>query len=659
MASSSSSTKTFNYCIDNKDYEISCRTPCTVLEALKTDSNFQTIHQKEMQPKQTGKNKEQKTKDILIQRGVPPRAAVSPHFPCQLLTDEERLTIQYITKQGDDDTGASPQTVKSGDLVTFNIQTQGGRNITRTIMKNTNIPKDVFDVCVYAYKGETLSEALERDGRFADVVQKHCNLTDINRGHTVGITSLVDNLDERHFKINRSHAGPIGQASNTDSNVQNVSKSIKSEERESEDIPQENQDQAQKPSGTEKAAVDMKDSQESASNDNAKNAIKTIRNKLNITIPETEQEQLYLEKLLEEVTRVRSQFQQVSKQLKKQNDIWNIFREEYDKSARSCTEVHTVKTLMMLADSVCMIRVNTKACGTGFILFHIQAPNTPDSTLPKPRQSFILTNAHVVMAAVESSGRKLHDGITLTAEFEEWKDGKKTPHTTTAKNELVAFKYSPADHLDFALLELEDSKEWQLPDGLLTKYRPSAPRGGICIIGHPDGGDKKMDPTFIVEPQNQYKSVTTHIIKNEQLKPFMQKKCLEERWTFDSSRITYNTCFFHGSSGSPVFDSLCSLNGIHSGGYSYKGHAGETRSIIEYAYPPEPTFECIITQSAERGRKDVSQYIQSQPNISEALRQRNQSKTLISGLDTKTFQRILDIKSEDKGTTDEEPMDTS
>ncbi|KAL7857504.1 hypothetical protein SRHO_G00164030 [Serrasalmus rhombeus] len=603
MASSSSSTKTFYCCINNKDYEISCMTSCTVLEALMTDLNFQTIHEKEMQPKQKGKNKGQKTKDILIQRGVDPRAAVSPHFPCHLLKDKEKLTILYIPKQGDDATSTSPQKVKSGDLVTFNIQTQGGKNITRKIMKNANIP--VPDVCVYAYKGETVWTALTRDGRFA--VQEHWSLNDINGGYIVGMTSLVDKLDKRHFKISLSNASHIRLASNADNNVQNVPK-CKSEEPESEDIPQENQDQAQKPSGTDKAAVDMKDPQESGSIDNAKDMIKKARKNLNITIPETEQERLYLEKLLEEGHKSAcSQFQQVSEQLKKQKDIWTIFRQEYDKSAQSCTEVHTVKTLMTLADSVCMIRVNGAKRGTGFIFFHIQAPNTPDSTPPKPRQSFILTNAHVVMIVVESSGRKLHDGITLTAEFEEWKDGEKTLHTMKAKNKLVAFRFSPADHLDFALLELEESEEWQLPDGLLTKYRPSPPRGGICIIGHPDGGDKKMDPTFIVEPQNQFKSVKTHIIKNKELHPFMQKNCLKNEWTFDSSRITYNSCFFYGSSGSPVFDSLCNLIGIHSGGYSYMGHAGETKSIIEFAYPLEPTFECIIRQTAERGRNDVSQ----------------------------------------------------
>ncbi|KAL6474788.1 hypothetical protein MHYP_G00158280 [Metynnis hypsauchen] len=601
-----------------------------------TDSNFQTIHQNETQPKQKGKNKEKKTKDIVIQRDVAPRAAVSPHFPCHLLEDKEKLTIQYIQKQGDDATCTLSQRVKSGDLVTFNIKTQGGTNITKKIMKNTNMC--VLDVCVYAYKGERVCEALKWDGRFSDIILKPWNLNDINEGCTVGKTSLVDNLDKRHFQIICSNAGPISQASN----AQNASE-CKSEEPESEDIPQENQDQAQKPPGS----------------DTVEDIIKKTRENLNITIPETEQELLYLKNLLEEgLKSACSQFQQVSEQLKKQKDIWTIFRKEYDKSAKSCTEVKTVKALMTLADSVCMIRVNTTISGTGFILFHIQASNTPDSTPPKPRQSFILTNAHVVMTAVESGGRRLYDGISLTAEFEEWKDGEKTLHTMKAKNELVAFKYSPAEHLDFALLELEDSEEW-LPDGLLTKYRPSPPRGGICIIGHPDGEDKKIDPTFIVEPQNQFNSVKTHIIKNKELQPFMLKKCLEENWTFDSSKITYNSCFFYGSSGSPVFDSLCNLIGIHSGGYSYTGHADETKSIIEFAYPLEPTFECIITQSAERGRNDVTQYIQSQPNILDALMQRNQSKTLIPGLDTKRFHHTLDIKPEDKGTTDEEPMNTS
>ncbi|KAI4872718.1 hypothetical protein NFI96_007015 [Prochilodus magdalenae] len=584
-------------------------------------------------------------KDILIIRGIKLKAAVCAHFPCHLLEQDEEITIQYIQKQHEDTHNTEPQRGQTGDLVTFNIQTQGGPNITKTIMKNKNILTRVSDVCVYAYKGETVRKALERDGRFTDVALNKSCLRDVSKPYNLEMSSLVDDIDQGHFQVIKSDADitPDSQKSSTDSGTPKNTP-VKSEDLGSNDISEAStskkiQEQAQRSSRSQKGACSL----------TAKDMIKTAREKLNISIPETEEEQDYLEKLVEEGLRsVRSQFKKVYEHLKKQEDIWEVFRVEYGESAQSCNEVHTVKTLMTFADSVCKIRINTTDVGTGFILFHIEAPNPQSSTPPKPKQSFILTNAHVIMTAVIwPSCKELLDNITLIAEFEEWQNGERKLYSRHVKKELVAFALRPADHLDFALLELEDSKEWELPDGLLTKYRPSPPRGGICIIGHPDGGVKKMDPSFLVEPQNQFKNVMRHIIKNKDLKPFMQKKYLKENWTFDSSRITHNSCFFWGSSGSPVFDSFCNLIGIHSGGYAYDGHGGETKSIIEYAYPLLPAFICIIQQSAERGRRDVSEYIQSQLNIMEAIKQEGQSKTLIPGLDNKTFSEIFDGKPKD------------
>uniref|UniRef100_A0A3B1IDS7 Serine protease n=1 Tax=Astyanax mexicanus TaxID=7994 RepID=A0A3B1IDS7_ASTMX len=507
-------------------------------------------------PKKKGKN----PKDVLIVREKKPRAAVCSHFPCDLLENNEKLTIQFIP--GKPCSTVSQKAEKPEDLVTFFIQTQGGQNISKTVMRNNNIQKNVHHVCLYAFKGETVEQTLNRDGRFSDFLIKSCDLRNVTTDVHVDMDRLVDDLDQQRFQV------------------------IK---------------------------------------------------KAEISVSETEENSLNISKFLETILdNVRLQFKQVSEKLKKQNNIWETFRVEYDKSAQSCCEVGTVKTLMNLADSVCRIRINTGAVGTGFVLCHI-----PSST---PQQSFILTNAHVIMPVVEDYQRmKLYDNITVTAEFEDWKGNEMKLYSRHAKKELIACQYNPAEHLDFALLELEPSDdEWSLPDGLLSKYLPSSGSGGICIIGHPDGHEKKMDPTFIVEPENHFNSVMTHIIKNADLKPLMQKKCVKENWIFDSSRITYNSCFFHGSSGSPVFDSRCSLIGIHSGGYCYTETGKEKKSIIEYAYPLENTWKCIIKQTSEN-RKDVSRYIQSQCNIRTAIKQENTN----SGLDTDCIE------------PSDQPMDTS
>uniref|UniRef100_A0A3B1JTZ3 Serine protease n=1 Tax=Astyanax mexicanus TaxID=7994 RepID=A0A3B1JTZ3_ASTMX len=496
-------------------YDLLCNSPCTILEALKKSTLFNKTLEKEML-----------------------QDTVCSHFPCDLLENNEKLTIQFIP--GKPCSTVSQKAEKPEDLVTFFIQTQGGQNISKTVMRNNNIQKNVHHVCLYAFKGETVEQTLNRDGRFSDFLIKS-----------------LDDLDQQRFQVMQL-SGP--------KNLKSPTANLKTRSR-SQDV---------------------------------KSALETARKKAEISVSETEENSLNISKFLETILdNVRLQFKQVSEKLKKQNNIWETFRVEYDKSAQSCCEVGTVKTLMNLADSVCRIRINTGAVGTGFVLCHI-----PSST---PQQSFILTNAHVIMPVVEDYQRmKLYDNITVTAEFEDWKGNEMKLYSRHAKKELIACQYNPAEHLDFALLELEPSDdEWSLPDGLLSKYLPSSGSGGICIIGHPDGHEKKMDPTFIVEPENHFNSVMTHIIKNADLKPLMQKKCVKENWIFDSSRITYNSCFFHGSSGSPVFDSRCSLIGIHSGGYCYTETGKEKKSIIEYAYPLENTWKCIIKQTSEN-RKDVS-----------------------------------------------------
>uniref|UniRef100_A0A3B1KD48 Serine protease n=1 Tax=Astyanax mexicanus TaxID=7994 RepID=A0A3B1KD48_ASTMX len=586
-------------------YDLLCNSPCTILEALKKNN-------------------------VLIVREKKPRAAVCSHFPCDLLENNEKLTIQFIP--GKPCSTVSQKAEKPEDLVTFFIQTQGGQNISKTVMRNNNIQKNVHHVCLYAFKGETVEQTLNRDGRFSDFLIKSCDLRNVTTDVHVDMDRLVDDLDQQRFQVMQL-SGP----KNLKSPTANLKVSpVKNEEP--EDVTSnETQPQAEKASTSQTTPEEEHTPQTRSRSQDVKSALETARKKAEISVSETEENSLNISKFLETILdNVRLQFKQVSEKLKKQNNIWETFRVEYDKSAQSCCEVGTVKTLMNLADSVCRIRINTGAVGTGFVLCHI-----PSST---PQQSFILTNAHVIMPVVEDYQRmKLYDNITVTAEFEDWKGNEMKLYSRHAKKELIACQYNPAEHLDFALLELEPSDdEWSLPDGLLSKYLPSSGSGGICIIGHPDGHEKKMDPTFIVEPENHFNSVMTHIIKNADLKPLMQKKCVKENWIFDSSRITYNSCFFHGSSGSPVFDSRCSLIGIHSGGYCYTETGKEKKSIIEYAYPLENTWKCIIKQTSEN-RKDVSRYIQSQCNIRTAIKQENTN----SGLDTDCIE------------PSDQPMDTS
>uniref|UniRef100_A0A8B9GVH4 Si:ch1073-475a24.1 n=1 Tax=Astyanax mexicanus TaxID=7994 RepID=A0A8B9GVH4_ASTMX len=272
--------------------------------------------------------------------------------------------------------------------------------------------------------------------------------------------------------------------------------------------------------------------------------------------------------------------------LTKPAEVQKILREEYDKSAQSFSEVKRVKQLMELSNSVCQLRSEGSALGTGFLLF----------------DRFILTNAHVVKK-IEPFTHKLQHSVTAVFDFEDLDMGKKL----AVKESVVAVYYGKdqmGQHLDFALLELaEDAKPPNCQE-LLKNYSPPPIRGGICIIGHPDGGVKRMDPCFIIEKDHLEQAENKHRQENSEFLHVITQQCLTKEWEYHFTQISYDSCFFYGSSGSPVFNDNCQLIGVHTGGYAYP-QGKKTRSVMEYALPMLPILVCIVRQCRQTGRDDI------------------------------------------------------
>uniref|UniRef100_A0A3Q3Q3L7 Serine protease n=1 Tax=Monopterus albus TaxID=43700 RepID=A0A3Q3Q3L7_MONAL len=233
----------------------------------------------------------------------------------------------------------------------------------------------------------------------------------------------------------------------------------------------------------------------------------------------------------------------------------DLRKENFGKIQASFSEVHRVRKLLKLGNSVCKVIVEGVCQGTGFVLF----------------DNFILTNVHLFREFKDCiEGRNLKDGIDVFALFN-YDDPEPKTNYYYFRGEKTLIDID--GDLDYAIIELN-------PEGLLKKFGPMPPNGEACIIGHPAGGVKKMDPTCIIEKEKREQAVDEHLwpyretvfiihsirqlITNQGIEDIMMGGNKAEQV------VTYNTFMYHGSSGSPVFDGQCRVFGLHTAGYVYE-----------------------------------------------------------------------------------------
>ncbi|XP_065107069.1 serine protease FAM111A-like [Paramisgurnus dabryanus] len=547
---------TFQY--DNKTHGLTCNTSQTVLDALKTNPAFTDIR------------KTNQEKEIVIRKNKGKGAAVNTDYPCMLLESNEILKITFIKKEENpEEQPNTSYSCPSEDLVSFNVKTKGGENVRRLMRNNALATSGVDYVCVYAFKGEKFEQALRRDKRFKEIIfGRNCELTDCDSETIHQMSENVDKHNNKNFEVNVTKYKQLQD-----------SKDTSSKDKTTANVPSDAQEEIQVDPSQHPANTAHENTEQSTSQSGTAVKWQPIQGSEEIL------------KLL------RDQFKVLLKQLKEREkrktpaQVRQFYREEYDKSCQSFSEVKTMKKVINLSNSVCQIRLNGSAKATGFLLFN----------------KFILTNAHVI----GFGNSKVFNPAEFKAVFG-YEDldniGAKYVQIINLTSSFYG-KDEKGNHLDYALLEFIEPRlnSVEKMSELLHHYRNNSPnnRSQICIVGHPDGKVKKMDPCFVIGRENRQEAEDQHVSENFQFFHVMTQRSLEEKWQLHKNQITYDSCFFHGSSGSPVFDADCKLIGIHTGGYVYPGGGEKTRSVMEYAYPMQPILDNIKAQARIKGNQEI------------------------------------------------------
>lgn len=506
-----------------------------------------------------------KGKNLLIQIQNPKKAYIVPHFPCNLIQEEELLIEVIPASSGE----ASDENMPPGEdknYIKFYIDSRGGsKTKSKQLVKNkrheSNCP-----LCIFAFNEETVEDALQRDGRFSDIVfQRNCNFKDKERGSAFQITQNVTHLSERHFEIclgSGDRQNPKTRAHGTFKSPEHSTNAQHKSEGESDSKYQE--------TCSKEAAV--------------KSPMKKKQKRLGLTHSE-------IRSIL--LNQFEGLVEQMKSRYKKKNfsSLLSYLKGEFGKSTQGFSEAYRIKKLMGLGNSVCM--VNAAKQGTGFLLF----------------SNYILTNAHLL----ESNGNMLADGQTLlcevTATFNYENPDGSNQVVKKIKNVIDChWGQDPyGRYVDFAVLELEDDAH---PfTGLLREYGPAPTSAGVCIIGHPDGKVKRMDPTTVIEKEKRPETMNKRIGENQENFFLIRESLIQNKEVWarlmkpDNSDITYDTCLFHGASGSPAFDELCQVFGMHTGGLPYEAEG--TKSVIEYSIPLLTILENFLISMMNRNEVEI------------------------------------------------------
>ncbi|XP_037694255.1 protein FAM111A [Choloepus didactylus] len=431
-------------------------------------------------------------------------------MPLSCIPDKSHLVISFfqsLSEQKDNNQVFRQHDMTSTDYVKFYIHAIGKRG--NKIVKYKKLQQQGHKLCLYAFKGETIKEAVCKDGRFLPFLENTAWKLIKNLDTILECTLPVDDLEGNLFEVEIEERSRSRAA---------TPQNLESEERKT-------------------------------------HLVKTY--------------------IVDQYPSLRRESEKIKEHFKKEmnKSVFDSHRVNFGKLTKNSTLVKVHKLLSHLSNSVGYISWDNNGiggCATCFVL----------------RGLFIFTCRHVINDIVG-------EGIELS----KWADiisqcAKVTfAYEESKEKEKNCFFIEPwfeiADAtLDYAVLKLKGSKQ-KVPLGLYENIGPVPRSGLIYIIGHPDGEAKSTDACSIiplgqreVKYQEYFQATEAESYHGHVPYIHMYTQRSFQELALNPSVITYDTTFYFGASGSPVFDSKGRLVAMHMAGFDYDYK--KLHSIIEF-----------------------------------------------------------------------------
>ncbi|XP_059565237.1 serine protease FAM111A [Myotis daubentonii] len=404
----------------------------------------------------------------------------------------------------------------SVDCVKFFIHAIGKKR--KKIVKCGELHKEGCKLCVYAFKGETVKDAVCKDSRFLPFLETADWRLIENLDSIVESTQRVDDLEGKLFQV-----------------------------------------EVEKKGGSKVAATQNFDSAASQNSELEERNTCLLKEEIVAQCPS----------LKRETEKIRESFKRELK-TRTGKAIFEAHKTNFGKRAKNSIPVKTLKILSHHSASVGHIEWDNNGnmgCATCFVFTGL----------------FIFTCRHVINYIV-GNGIELSKWADIIGQCVKVTFGYEDRQE---KNEYFSvepwFEISDV-HLDYAVLKLKDDGQ-QVPVGLYNGIGPAPSSGLIYIIGYPGNEVKSTDGCVVIPQGQRVQKFQEHFQAggnddNIQYIHMYTQRSFQEIGP-NPDVVTYDTSFYFGSSGSPVFDSNGSLVAMHTAGFRNL-YTREYSSIIEF-----------------------------------------------------------------------------